>query len=122
MKSLFKTRGVFQVILVAPITFMNTPGNLFAQGLPGDQGRWIGTLEGSMVDSQGSGLVYDFQFKEDGTVDVEKSMTVSKLKQPSIGRWRAKTLSSRETLLALSVNCPTEPSPTSMKHGTNSNM
>jgi hypothetical protein len=52
-----------------------------AQSLPGDHGRWIGTLEGSMVDSQGSGLVYDFQFKEDGTVDVEKSMTVRKLKQ-----------------------------------------
>jgi hypothetical protein len=52
-----------------------------AQGLPGDHGRWIGTLEGSMVDSQGSGLVYDFQFNEDGTVDVEKSMTVRKLKQ-----------------------------------------
>lgn len=52
-----------------------------AQSLPGDHGRWIGTLEGSMVDSQGSGLVYDFQFKEDGTVDIEKSMTVRKLKQ-----------------------------------------
>lgn len=52
-----------------------------AQSLPGDHGRWIGTLEGSMVDSQGSGLIYDFQFKEDGTVDVEKSMTVRKLKQ-----------------------------------------
>lgn len=52
-----------------------------AQSLPGDHGRWIGTLEGSMVDAQGSGLVYDFQFKEDGTVDVEKSLTVSKLKQ-----------------------------------------
>jgi hypothetical protein len=46
--------------------------------LPGGHSRWIGTLEGSMVDEQGSGLVYDFKFKADGTVIVEKSMTVSK--------------------------------------------
>lgn len=46
--------------------------------LPGNHGRWIGTLEGSMVDAQGSGLIYDFTFNEDGTVVVEKSMTVSK--------------------------------------------
>jgi hypothetical protein len=81
MKNSFSSRRVFQVLLVALIAFMGTLDNVFAQGLPGDHGRWIGTLEGSMVDSQGSGLVYDFQFKEDGTVDVEKSLTVSKLKQ-----------------------------------------
>jgi hypothetical protein len=49
--------------------------------LPGEHSRWIGTLEGSMVDEQGSGLVYDFRFNENGTVDVEKSMTVRKLLQ-----------------------------------------
>lgn len=81
MKNSFSSRRVFQVLLVALIAFMGTLDSVFAQGLPGDHGRWIGTLEGSMVDSQGSGLVYDFQFKEDGTVDVEKSLTVSKLKQ-----------------------------------------
>jgi hypothetical protein len=61
-------------------------GSLFAQNnsvatLPGDHGRWIGTIEGSMVDEQGSGLVYEFVFKEDGNVDVTKHMTVRKLEQ-----------------------------------------
>lgn len=52
-----------------------------AQDLPGEHDRWIGTIEGSMVDDQGSGLVYDFHFSDDGTVTVEKSMTVRKLIQ-----------------------------------------
>jgi hypothetical protein len=61
-------------------------GGSFAQdgtsvSLPSDHGRWIGTLEGSEVDSRGSGLVYEFVFNADGTVAVEKSMTVRKLEQ-----------------------------------------
>lgn len=49
--------------------------------LPGNHGRWIGTIEGSMVDEQGSGLVYEFNFNENGNVDVVKHMTVKKLEQ-----------------------------------------
>jgi hypothetical protein len=61
---------------------------LNAQSLPGDHGRWIGTLEGSMVDAQGSGLVYEFQFTENGTVEITKHLTVNKLEQSFI--WETK--------------------------------
>jgi hypothetical protein len=70
-----------KAFLLSMFVVLVSAAQVQAQSLPGDHGRWIGTLEGSMVDTQGSGLVYDFQFKEDGTVDVEKSLTVSKLKQ-----------------------------------------
>lgn len=78
-----KNKGVVPIflglLLVATSILMGNPAS--SQNLPGDHGRWIGTIEGSMVDEQGSGLVYDFRFSENGTVNVEKSMTVRKLIQ-----------------------------------------
>ena len=79
----FLARKSYYPLLLISILFS---GALFAQNsggstLPGNHGRWIGTLEGSMVDEQGSGLVYEFQFNENGNVDVVKHMTVRKLEQ-----------------------------------------
>lgn len=67
------------LIFLIAISLLGTP--VEAQGLPGDHGKWIGTLEGSMVDEQGSGLVYEFDFNEDGTVYLTKHMTVRKVEQ-----------------------------------------
>ena len=52
-----------------------------AQELPRDHSRWIGDIEGAVVDEQGSGLVYEFRFHENGKVTVYKHMTVRKLEQ-----------------------------------------
>jgi hypothetical protein len=81
MKNFHISRSIILLSIFYFIGLFSESSTLSAQSLPGGHDRWIGTLEGSMVDSQGSGLVYDFQFKEDGTVDVEKSMTVRKLIQ-----------------------------------------
>ena len=52
-----------------------------AQELPRDHSRWIGDIEGPIVDKQGSANVYEFRFQKNGTVTVYKHMPVSKLEQ-----------------------------------------
>jgi hypothetical protein len=52
-----------------------------AQDLPRGHSRWIGDIEGEVVDKQGSALVYEFRFQENGKVTVYKHMTVRKLEQ-----------------------------------------
>lgn len=75
-----KKKHLFPALFAAFALIFQIPIGL-AQGLPGDHGRWIGTLEGSMVDEQGSGLIYEFNFQEDGKVMLTKHMTVRVLEQ-----------------------------------------
>ena len=56
-------------------------GQVLAQDLPGDHSRWIGDIEGPIVDKQGSANVYEFRFQESGKVKVYKHMPVQKLEQ-----------------------------------------
>jgi len=56
-------------------------GQVLAQGLPGDHSRWIGDIEGPVVDKQGSANVYEFRFHETGKVTVYRHMPVQKLEQ-----------------------------------------
>ena len=55
--------------------------NAMATDLPGGHDRWIGDIEGAVVDDQDSAVVYEFRFSEGGTVLVFKHMTVRKLIQ-----------------------------------------
>ena len=55
--------------------------NAMAADLPGGHDRWIGDIEGEVVDAQDSAVVYEFRFSEGGTVLVLKHMTVRKLIQ-----------------------------------------
>lgn len=52
-----------------------------AQDLPQDHSRWIGDIEGLMVDEQASALVYELRFSETGSVDVSKHTKNDKLTQ-----------------------------------------
>lgn len=81
-----KRHNLFGFLILLFILAASLSGSLSAQTsnagqLPGNHARWIGTFEGPDVDPQGSGVVYDFTFNTDGTVMVEKSMTVRKLRQ-----------------------------------------
>lgn len=58
-----------------------TSSHSLAQDLPRGHSRWIGDIEGKAVDEQGSALVYEFRFQENGKVTVYKHMTVRKLEQ-----------------------------------------
>ncbi|RPA69002.1 hypothetical protein EF405_04075 [Cyclobacteriaceae bacterium YHN15] len=81
MNLLFIKKESWIMFLGLFIAFFAQYSQTSANSLPGDHGKWIGTLEGSMVDEQGSGLVYEFNFSEDGTVDLTKHMTVRTVKQ-----------------------------------------
>ena len=69
------------IYLATFLLFIVTSNQLIAQGLPGDHTRWIGDIEGPIVDEQGSANVYEFWFQENGKVKVYKHMPVSKLEQ-----------------------------------------
>ena len=75
------TRNTFFIFLAAFSVLLMACGPSLAQDLPGGHSRWIGDLEGEVVDAQGSALVYEFRFQEAGTVTVYKHMTVRKLEQ-----------------------------------------
>jgi len=69
------------IYLTAFLLLIIASSQLQAENLPGDHSRWIGDIEGAVVDEQGSGLVYEFRFQESGKVKVYKHMTVRKLEQ-----------------------------------------
>jgi len=74
----FKLGTTFLIIFLFSII---TQSSLLAQNLPQNHSRWIGELEGLVVDEQASALVYEFNFSDDGNVDVSKHMTTKKLEQ-----------------------------------------
>jgi len=77
-KSNFKTAFVY---LLTTFILLIGSSQVLAQGLPGDHSRWIGDIEGPVVDKQGSANVYEFRFQESGKVIVYKHMPVQKLEQ-----------------------------------------
>jgi len=69
------------IYLATFLLLLITSSQVLAQDLPRDHSRWIGDIEGPVVDKQGSAIVYEFRFQETGTVTVYKHMTISKLEQ-----------------------------------------
>ena len=80
MKHNLDFRKTFVYLLTILILLIGG-GQVLAQGLPGDHSRWIGDIEGPVVDKQGSANVYEFRFQESGKVIVYKHMPVQKLEQ-----------------------------------------
>lgn len=76
-----RTKRLLRFALLSLITVCLVPSLVKAESLPADHHRWTGTLEGSIVDDAGSGLVYDLVFKNDGTLDVDKLTTTNKVQQ-----------------------------------------
>jgi len=74
LKAFFIVLATFSVLIMAG-------SQALAQELPGGHSRWIGDIEGEVVDKQGSALVYEFRFQENGKATVYKHMTVRKLEQ-----------------------------------------
>ena len=74
LKARFICLAAFSLLLMAS-------GQLLAQDLPGDHSRWIGDIEGPIVDERGSANVYEFRFLESGKVKVYRHMPVQKLEQ-----------------------------------------
>ena len=77
-KSNFKTAFVY---LLTVLILLIGSNQVLAQGLPRDHSRWIGDIEGPVVDKQGSAIVYEFRFHENGKVTTYKHMNVRKLEQ-----------------------------------------
>jgi len=69
------------IFLATFLLLIITSSQVLAQDLPGDHSRWIGDIEGPIVDKQGSANVYEFRFQESGKVKVYKHMPVWKLEQ-----------------------------------------
>ena len=74
--------------LKAPFIYLATfllliisSSQVLAQDLPRGHSRWIGDIEGPVVDEQGSAIVYEFRFQETGKVTAYKHMTIRKLEQ-----------------------------------------
>ncbi len=80
MLNRFDPRTAFVCLAVLSLLIIPSSQAL-AQDLPGDHSRWIGDIEGPVVDEQGSANVYEFQFQDNGKVKVYKHMPVSKLQQ-----------------------------------------
>ena len=74
LKTIFNCLSIFSLFIIAG-------GQLLAQDLPGNHSRWIGDIEGPIVDEQGSANVYEFRFQENGKVNVFKHMPVRKMEQ-----------------------------------------
>ena len=74
-------RKAFIIFLATFSVWLTVSSQSLAQDLPGGHSRWIGDIEGEVVDKQGSALVYEFRFQEAGKVTVYKHMTVRKLEQ-----------------------------------------
>ncbi len=69
------------ICLAALSLLLIASGQLLAQDLPGDHSRWIGDIEGPIVDERGSANVYEFRFQESGKVKVFRHMPVEKREQ-----------------------------------------
>ncbi len=80
MKHNSNIKAAFAYLLTALILLIGS-SQVLAQDLPRDHSRWIGDIEGPIVDKQGSANVYEFRFQETGKVTVYKHMPVSKLEQ-----------------------------------------
>jgi len=80
MKHKSNIKAAFAYLLTALILLVGS-SQVLAQDLPRDHSRWIGDIEGPIVDKQGSANVYEFRFQKTGTVTVYKHMPVSKLEQ-----------------------------------------
>ena len=74
-------RKAFFIFLATFSVWLTVSSQSLAQDLPGGHSRWIGDIEGEVVDKQGSALVYEFRFQETGKVTVYKHMTIRKLEQ-----------------------------------------
>ena len=81
MKDKSNIKSAFVYLLTFLIALMGS-SQVLAQDLPRDAHlRWIGDIEGPVVDAQGSAIVYEFRFQETGKVTVYKHMTIKKLEQ-----------------------------------------
>jgi hypothetical protein len=74
LKVRFICLAAFSLLLIAS-------NQLLAQDLPGDHSRWIGDIEGPIVDERGSANVYEFRFQESGKVKIFRHMPVEKREQ-----------------------------------------
>ena len=81
MKHKSNIKSAFVYLLTFLIALIGS-SQVLAQDLPRDAHlRWIGDIEGPVVDAQGSAIVYEFRFQETGKVTVYKHMTIEKLEQ-----------------------------------------
>lgn len=80
MKTFSKISLKFRAIAIFFLALL-VSSMVHAQGLPQDHSRWIGDIEGLMVDKQASALVYELKFSGDGKVEVKKHTKNDKLTQ-----------------------------------------
>ena len=72
---------ILYIYLATFLLLIISSSQVLAQDLPRGHSRWIGDIEGPVVDAQGSTIVYEFRFQENGKVRAHKHMTIRKLEQ-----------------------------------------